>query len=282
MTVKDPHRFVNELDDEVVGRLVDRLESRGRDAVFTRLFEQYATELVLPSKARVLEIGCGTGVVVRALAGCEDFDGTIHGIDQSPIFIEAAHRRVKEAGYAGVVSLEVGDAHQLSVERGSFDLVIAHTLISHVTSPEKVLSEAARALKVGGSLVLFDGDYASLTYDYPDEILARRMDGALAQATFNNPLIMRSLPRMLPDLGLKLKRSMANVVAEVGGASYFRSFAETYVPFVKVSGLVESTLVDQWLSAQLKAMSNGTFFASCNYYTYVAERTELPQLEVAA
>ena len=282
MTAKDPHRFVNELDDEVIGRLVDRLESRGRDAVFTRLFEQYVTELALPSKARVLEIGCGTGVVMRALAGREDFDGTIHGIDQSPMFIEAARERAKEVGYAEVISLEVGDAHQLSVESGSFDLVIAHTLISHVTSPREVLSEAARVLKIGGSLVVFDGDYASLTYDYPDEILARRMDDALAQATFNNPLIMRSLPRVLPGMGLKLQRSMANVVAEMGMASYFRSFAQTYVPFVKASKLVESKLVDRWLSAQLEAMSNGTFFASCNYYTYVAERTELPHLEVAA
>jgi len=31
--------------------------------------------------------------------------------------------------------------------------------------------------------------------------------------------------------------------------------------------------VDVWLDEQLQAMENGTFFAACNYYTYLARRT---------
>ncbi|MCH9675534.1 MAG: methyltransferase domain-containing protein [Gammaproteobacteria bacterium] len=272
MRPRDPHRFVNDLDSQTIGRLVDRLENRGRDAVFTRLFDQYAATLEVPPGGRVLELGCGTGVVTRALARRADFRGTVLGIDQSAEFIEVAKAQAESAGCAETASFRVGDAHGLEIEPGSFDVVIAHTLISHVTSPETVLREAARALRSGGRLVVFDGDYASLTYDYPDEVLARRMNEALANATFNNPMIMRALPRLFGSLGFRLTRSYADVVAEVGEASYFRSFAQTYVPFVKRSGLVDPQSVDTWFDAQLSAMDDGSFFASCNYYTYVAQR----------
>lgn len=81
----------------------------------------------------------------------------------------------------------------------AFDTVIAHTLISHVTEPETVLREMARVVRPGGSVAIFDGDYASLTYGYPDHDTGRTMDSALANATFNNPLVMRDLSRLLPS-----------------------------------------------------------------------------------
>lgn len=68
MGARDPHRFVNELDDATIERLIARLESRAKDVVFSRLFDKYVTKLKLPASAHVLEIGCGTGAVLRALA----------------------------------------------------------------------------------------------------------------------------------------------------------------------------------------------------------------------
>jgi hypothetical protein len=61
MGPRDPHRFVNELDDATVERLIARLESRAQDAVFNSLFDKYVTRLKLPLLGHVLEIGCGTG-----------------------------------------------------------------------------------------------------------------------------------------------------------------------------------------------------------------------------
>lgn len=47
MTARDPHRFVNEIDDAAVDRLVAGLESRAKDKVFTKLFDRYARQLDL-------------------------------------------------------------------------------------------------------------------------------------------------------------------------------------------------------------------------------------------
>lgn len=272
MSARDPHRFINELDEEALSRLVARLESRAADAVFARLFEKYADRLVLPENARVLEVGCGTGAPLRMLARRPDFGGRAWGVDQSPYFVAAASRLAGAEGLGERVLFQVGDAHSLDFPAGAFDAVIAHTLISHAADPAGVLSEMARVVRPGGTIVVFDGDYASLTYAYRDRAFGQQMDRALATATFNNPLVMRDLPGMLAEQGLVLAEAWGDVVAEIGKGSYFRSFAETYVPYVKRSRMLPEEAVDQWYGDQLRAMEEGSFFAACNYYTYLARR----------
>lgn len=268
MSVRDPHRFVNELDDDAVERLVQRLESRAKDDVFARLFDEYVQRLALPPGSRVLEVGCGTGAMARRLARLTGFSGEIIGADQCAAFIEAAARFAREEGVGDRIEFRTGDAHNLGFPPQSFDAVIAHTVLSHVTDPETVLREMARVLRPGGTMVVFDGDYSSLSYGFPDQEFGQRMDRALAAVTFNNPLIMRDLPRLLPQLGLKLVAAWGNAVAEIGHGSYFRSFADTYAPAVVQAGLLPGDGVGEWLEGQHRAIADGTFFAACNYYTY--------------
>jgi SAM-dependent methyltransferase len=271
---RDPHRFINDLDETAIGRLIERLEKRAKDDVFMRLFDRYAGCLKLPEAASVLEIGCGTGAMARALLRRDDFTGRVLGVDQSALFIHAAQRFAQQEGVMARVEFRVADAHHLELPPASFDAVIAHTLISHVRDPLAVLQEMVRMVKPGGRVVLFDGDYASLTYAYDDHAFGRLMDEALASASFNNPLIMRDLPRLMPEYGLELTSAWGEAVVEIGGGSYFKSFAETYAPYVTSSGLVAEEAVEAWLDAQRRFMDEGTFFASCNYYTYIARPAE--------
>lgn len=272
MAARDPHRFINELDEAALERLITRLESRAQDAVFTRLFDKYAAQLALPPSAQVLEVGCGTGAILRLLARRNDFTGKAFGVDQCCSFIDAANKFSRVENVSDRLTFQVGDVHRLDFPPATFDAVIAHTLISHVTEPAKVLGEMARVVRPGGTVVIFDGDYASLTYAFPDHGFGQQMDAALANATFNNPRIMRDLPRLLPELGLKLTAAWGDAVVEIGDGSFFKSFAETYVPYVKRAGLLPAQAVDIWLNEQRKAMKNCTFFAACNYYTYLARR----------
>lgn len=272
MPARDPHRFVNELDAAAIERLVARLESRAKDVVFTRLFDKYAAELTQHSHGRVLEIGCGTGAMTRSLARREDFFGKAFGVDQSAHFVEAAMRFALADDVGDRVEFRVGDAHGIDFPSDTFDVVFAHTLISHVTDPKIVLREMTRVARPGGMVAIFDGDYASMTYAHPDHEFGRRMDVALVEASFNNPRIMRDLPRWVPDMGLKLKGAWGDAVVEIGAASYFRSFVETYAPYVAKAGTVSADEVDRWMTVLRRAMDDGTFFAACNYYTYLARK----------
>ncbi len=272
MVARDPHRFVNELDEAALERLIARLESRAQDSVFSRLFENYLVRIALPPSARILDVGCGTGALARQLAHRGDFKGRAIGVDQCGHFIEAANRYAQAEHLGERVSFQVGDAHRLDFSADTFDVVIAHTLISHVTEPLAVLGEMARVVRPGGTVVIFDGDYASLTYAFPDHGFGHQMDIALANATFNNPRIMRDLPRLLPESGLELTAAWGDAVAEIGNGSYFKSFMDTYAPYVKRAGLFPTQAVDVWLKEQYQAMASGSFFAACNYYTYLARR----------
>ena len=272
MAARDPHRFVNELDRQSLDGLMARLESRAKDIVFASLLDKYIDRLRLPKTAMVLEVGCGTGAVTRSLAKREDFHGSVLGVDQSYTFIEAANRYALYENINHRVEFKVADAHALDLPSGTFDAVIAHTLISHVAQPIEVLREMARVTKLGGNVVIFDGDYASLTYAYPDHHFGHRMDVALADATFNNPRVMRDLPRLLPEFGLKIADAWGEAVVEIGSSSYFKSFAETYCSYVIQSGMIPEDSVRAWMTTQRQAMENGTFFASCNYYTYLTRR----------
>jgi len=274
MSARDPHRFVNELDETLIESLINRLESRAQDRVFTRLLDNYLSSLQLSPTAKVLEIGCGTGAVIRHLAQREEFAGEALGVDQCHAFIASAQHFSDIENLTDRVEFRVGDAHQLEFPSTSFDAVIAHTLISHVADPETVIQEMARVVRPGGSVVIFDGDYASLTYAYPDFEFGREMDFALVNATFNNPWIMRELPRLLPKYGLELQDAWGDAVVEIGKASYFKSFAETYAPFVIKAGTLSAQVVESWLDVQRQAMDDGTFFAACNYYTYLARRND--------
>lgn len=272
MAARDPHRFVNELDPAAVDRLIARLESRAKDAVFTRLFHKYAAQLDLHPDANVLEVGCGTGAMSRFLARRDGFAGTAFGIDQSPQFVAAGRQFAADEEIAARVDFRVGDAHAIDFPADTFDVVFAHTLISHVTEPVDVLREMVRVARPGGIVAVFDGDYASMTYAFPDHDFGHQMDTALVNASFNNPRVMRDLPRLMPELGLELKEAWGDAVVEIGKGSYFKSFVETYAPYIAKAGFFSEQIVEDWLNIQRRAMEDGTFFASCVYYTYLARK----------
>ncbi len=273
MTSVDPHCRSHSLDHDTAKRLIHRLESRAQDKVFTRLFDRYADSLELTDQSITLEVGCGTGAMMRSLVNKPNFRGRIVGVDQSAAFVEAAKNLAEKSGVSDRLEFRLGDAHQLEWEDAKFDLVIAHTVVSHVVDPHGVIKEFSRILRQGGILAIFDGDYSSLTYAFPDDPeLGRRMDHALAETTFHNPRIMRDLIQLLPISGFDIEQILADVVSEIGTASYFKSFADTYAPMVATGRLMDAQEVAHWVAGQANLMESRRFFASCNYYTYLSRR----------
>lgn len=272
----DPHMVSNTLDDETSARIVERLESRGQDEIFRSLFLGYFPELRRCSN--VLEIGCGTGVVLRALVADSDFHGRVTGADQSPAFLEAARRLAAEEGCpSDRISFVEADAQQpaaAALGEAAYDAVVMHTLISHVSDPAAVLAEAATLAAPGALLVVMDGDYGSLTYAHPEDLeLGRRMDQALVTSVFNQPNAIRDLASMLPAAGWQLEDVRSQCVSEVGGeASYWVSFANAYMPRIVQSGVVDEATVEGWWQAQTDALAAGHFFAAANYYTFLARK----------
>ena len=267
---RDAMQFVNEQDAATLERFVERLEFRARDPTFSAYRDEYLALVDLPHAAAVLDLGCGTGVVARAIAARDGFAGTVTGVDQSPAFVAAAERLA--AGAGDRVAFVVGDAHELDLPAASFDVAVAHTLVSHVRDPLAVLAEAARVVRPGGSVAVFDGDYASLTFGSDDGRLGQAMERAIQSIVMSSPRVMRELPRLLPQAGLRLIAMRSHVYAEAGSSGFLLNLAETYAPMAASTGLLPAADVDAWLADQRRSAEQGTFFAACNYYAYVAAR----------
>jgi SAM-dependent methyltransferase len=268
--VRDAMQFINEQDDATLERFIERLEFRGKDPTFVAYREAYMNLIDLPPTATVLDLGCGTGVVARAIAARDGFAGTVTGVDQSPEFIAAAERLAADDGVGDRVEFVVGDVHELDFAPASFDAAVAHTLVSHARDPLAVLAEAARVTRPDGPVAVFDGDYASLTFGSSDAQLGQAMEHALQSTIMSSPRVMRDLPRLLPKAGLRLNAMQAHVYAEAGSSSFLLNLAETYGPLAATTGLLPAADVDAWLSDQRRSAEDGTFFAACNYYTYTA------------
>jgi 2-polyprenyl-3-methyl-5-hydroxy-6-metoxy-1,4-benzoquinol methylase len=96
------------------------------------------------AKDRVLDIGCGAGII---LAGLNSNLKT--GIDLCSRLLERARLRC-----GAETKLLEGSAEHLAFDAGSFDRVVCSEVIGHVQHPEAVVREAHRVLSPTGTLVI--------------------------------------------------------------------------------------------------------------------------------
>ncbi|MCA9598708.1 MAG: metalloregulator ArsR/SmtB family transcription factor [Myxococcales bacterium] len=96
----------------------------------------------------VLDLGSGDGAIAQLLASRAR---SITCVDKSERLIEAARRRF--AGDASARCVQA-DMHALPFDPSSFDQVLCSNALTYSDQPERVISEAARVLRPGGTLVL--------------------------------------------------------------------------------------------------------------------------------
>jgi SAM-dependent methyltransferase len=109
-----------------------------------------------PTPQRVLDVGCGTGYLLRLLASRCPGAVELAGIDPSPAMVEVA-RNARGGGNAdGRVHFSVGYAERLPYPDASFDLVVSTTSFDHWSAQQAGLAECARITNPGGRLVLVD------------------------------------------------------------------------------------------------------------------------------
>jgi ubiquinone/menaquinone biosynthesis C-methylase UbiE len=268
-STSDPFGRTDKLDEATLEALVLRFEARGKHPAFSRMLSQYLDAMDIPPNARVLDMGCGTGLAARAIARGTGFGGTITGVDLSSYLVAAATRLGVEEGIGERLEFRTGDVRNLECSDNSFDTVVAHTLLSHVDDPLSVLKEAARVVRRGGTLGIFDGDYASLTFGHADPDKGKTYDEALIGALVTNPRVMRQLPRLFHAAGLELLACFPHVLSEAGAAEFWSSAIEAYRRLLTASKAMSEDEANAWAAALRADADAHVFFGSCNYYAYV-------------
>jgi ubiquinone/menaquinone biosynthesis C-methylase UbiE len=106
------------------------------------------------SNARVLDVGCATGLAAFRLAGTSP-SVEIVGITNNRTQVNEANRGAAERGLADRVTFEYADALALPYEDGSFDVVWAFETLPHLDRLA-AMTEINRVLKPGGRAVITD------------------------------------------------------------------------------------------------------------------------------
>ena len=116
-----------------------------------KVIERLFSQIDLSKVKKVLEVGCGIGVLSSYLA--EKYEWEVTGIDLDPEQIDRAKNDHRENKYlkfleADITKLPFGD--------NEFDLVLSVDALHHIPNRNKAFDEINRALKSSGFYVLVD------------------------------------------------------------------------------------------------------------------------------
>ncbi len=111
----------------------------------------WVDQLGLPAGARVLEVGCGAGLLALDLVarGC-----IVDAIDASSDMVEITQRLAAQADVGTVLTVSIGDVHALQFPADSYDLVVALGVLPWLYSPATAAMEMGRVTRPGGFVLV--------------------------------------------------------------------------------------------------------------------------------
>lgn len=154
--------------------------------------------------ARVLDVGCGPGAVLAALARTVGTGGRVLGIDAAEDALSAATALLADSGITNA-SVRWGRAESTEVPIGSVDAVVLRHVLAHNGGAEqRIVDHLGGLLRPGGHLLLVDTDTTtfSITPSTPDLDELHQRYQAWHAARGNDPRIGRHLPALVRAAGL--------------------------------------------------------------------------------
>lgn len=226
--------------------------------------------LALTRGERVLDIGCGPGILAKEMAAEVGPTGAICGIDISDSMLDLARQR---CGAERGVTVRPGRAESIPFEDETFDAAIAVQVYEYVSDIERALAELFRVLRPGGRAVILDTDWDSLVWYTDDRPRMRKIldvwDGHLA-----DPRLPERLGPLLTRAGFVAQNlttlTFLNQECHEGTYSFYLiGFVES---FLYDQGQVDPAEAQAW-AAELRALADAErYFFSLDRYVFTAVR----------
>jgi ubiquinone/menaquinone biosynthesis C-methylase UbiE len=215
---------------------------------------------ILPGHV-VLDVGCGPGTDLPAMAAATGPDGKIIGVDRDPAMRDAARQRTRTYP---CIEVQAGDAQALPLDPASVDRAHADRVLQHLAAPARAVTELRRVLRPGGRVTLAEPDWDTLVIDATDTATSRAYTRFVTTTVVRNAAVGRSLGRLLHDAGFIVESVHAT-------AAVFRDYrsAETILrmPTVAERAWQAGHLGEDNARAWLAELTTGPFLAAVTFFT---------------
>ena len=248
--------------------MVASLESRGHTPGYLSAVGSLIAEANIQPGERVLEVGCGTGVLCRWLARQTDGKNQVVGMDVNAFFLREAGEIARREGLQDAVTFREGSAESMPFDDGSFDVAFSSTVIQRVNA-DLMLPEMVRVTRPGGRVAVLGH-----AHDMNRWVNLPLSPGLKAKIESPPWVDDRGHPQGCDDASLYQRFSQLGLT-DVRMFPYISTFSDSMRLQFLQGGILPSLTAEEaaeWRLAVEQAESDGTFFISTPFHCAVGTK----------
>ena len=247
---------------------VASLEERGRSG-YIAIVRNLLDALAIRPGEQVLELGCGSGVIMRELARRTAGANPLTGVDRSPYLLGEARKLAAREGLADRIEFHQGIGEALPLPTDFADVAVCST-VAEEGDAERMLSELVRVTKPGGRVgvivrAIDRGCWVNLPLD-PALKAKVEMPGMIGGGMSPQGCADASLYTRFHALGLTGLRGFPQLVAVRPGSLRLPRYQQQILAALNLAE------TEAWHAAVAQAESDGTFFIAQPFHCAVGTK----------
>ncbi len=185
-------------------------EDKDRLLVLNEIYNPFTEEFLKRCSVaygdKVLEIGCGIGIVSQKLASLVGPDGFVIATDINDEQLAIARSLLSQSTLSNLIFQQLS-AYELETLNEKFDVVYVRLLLCHLPNPQEIISQASRILKPGGRLLIEDLTGNHTLYSTPHDqgiAILQHFDKLQFEIQQSDDRYFSKLPVLLAEAGLEI------------------------------------------------------------------------------
>ncbi|MBI4463509.1 MAG: methyltransferase domain-containing protein [Acidobacteria bacterium] len=218
---------------------------------------------------KILDVGCGTGVNVLALARLVGPSGKVIGIDNSEAMLAIARSRAS----ASNIEYRLEAVEEMAFPENSFDGVVCTQVLNYVTDPIAVIRSLLRVIKPAGRVFIAETDWDTLAYCIPNKELQRKVTLGFSDH-HGDGWMARRLHWICQQAGALQMETHPYVLynTEYSARKYGGPLSIVIRDYLLRAGKCSEAEVQRWLRLLSEAFDNRTYFFSLTRMVYILRK----------